>query len=259
MFFRNFCHLKSVCGRVMRGSHTDIKVPDFSKHMRNSVADPNCPSRQSEASRKLLSYTLSGILLTSGIYSVKAEVHRIVGETEQALLDAAVTRTNSFLLNKLKITKGQYFPRKHSVGSKQPQYVKSMNASADVLALAKIEINLSQIPEDRHMTFKWRGKPLFVWNRPEQAVKAVRQVPLSTLRDPQRDEDRVQEDKWFVCVGVCTHLGCVPLSHQGDFGGYYCPCHGSHFDISGRARKGPAPTNLVIPPYTLSGSSLVVG
>ncbi|ERL88366.1 cytochrome b-c1 complex subunit Rieske, mitochondrial [Dendroctonus ponderosae] len=214
MFFRNFCPLKSVCGRVMRGSHTDIKVPDFSKHMRNSVADPNCPSRQSEASRKLLSYTLSGILLTSGIYSVKGEVHR---------------------------------------------YVKSMNASADVLALAKIEINLSQIPEDRHMTFKWRGKPLFVWNRPEQAVKAVRQVPLSTLRDPQRDEDRVQEDKWFVCVGVCTHLGCVPLSHQGDFGGYYCPCHGSHFDISGRARKGPAPTNLVIPPYTLSGSSLVVG
>ncbi|XP_050309113.1 cytochrome b-c1 complex subunit Rieske, mitochondrial-like [Anthonomus grandis grandis] len=139
------------------------------------------------------------------------------------------------------------------------RYVNYMAASADVLALAQIEINLADIPEDKNVTFKWRGKPLFVWHRPEAAVKAVRSVPLNILRDPERDEDRVKDPNFLVVLGVCTHLGCVPISHQGDYGGYYCPCHGSHFDISGRARQGPAPSNLAVPKYTITGNTMLVG
>ncbi|CAG4976229.1 unnamed protein product [Parnassius apollo] len=140
------------------------------------------------------------------------------------------------------------------------QFVSSMAAAADVLALAKIEIKLGEIPEGKSVTFKWRGKPLFIRHRTQDEIVAEKAVPIDELRDPQTDEQRTQNPEWLVVIGVCTHLGCVPVANAGDFGGYYCPCHGSHYDASGRIRKGPAPLNLEVPPYSfLDDGVLVVG
>ncbi|XP_055710247.1 cytochrome b-c1 complex subunit Rieske, mitochondrial [Phlebotomus papatasi] len=140
------------------------------------------------------------------------------------------------------------------------QFVSSMSASADVLALAKIEIKLSDIPEGKSATFKWRGKPLFIRHRTSDEIATEQSVAPSSLRDPQADAERVQRPEWLVVIGVCTHLGCVPIANAGDFGGYYCPCHGSHYDASGRIRKGPAPLNLEVPFYTFpDDGTLVVG
>lgn len=136
----------------------------------------------------------------------------------------------------------------------------SMSASADVLALAKIEINLADIPEGKNVTFKWRGKPLFVRHRSADEIDQEKNVDLSSLRDPQHDSERTQQPEWLVLIGVCTHLGCVPIAGVGDYGGYFCPCHGSHYDASGRIRKGPAPLNLEVPYYEFTDdSTLVVG
>ena len=97
----------------------------------------------------------------------------------------------------------------------------------------------------------WLGSPVFVKRRTDAEIEAVRKVPLSDLKDPQKDEERVKpgKDEWLVTVGVCTHLGCVPVGGKGDYEGWYCPCHGSQYDASGRIRVGPAPENLHIPPY----------
>ncbi|XP_033626259.1 cytochrome b-c1 complex subunit Rieske, mitochondrial-like [Asterias rubens] len=138
-------------------------------------------------------------------------------------------------------------------------FVSSMSASADVLAMAKIEIKLSEIPEGKNMTFKWRGKPLFVRHRTQAEIDDVVSVDVSSLRHPQQDSERVTNPDWLVVIGVCTHLGCVPIANAGEYGGYYCPCHGSHYDASGRIRKGPAPENLEVPEYIFNGNELVVG
>ncbi|XP_035015872.1 cytochrome b-c1 complex subunit Rieske, mitochondrial [Hippoglossus stenolepis] len=138
------------------------------------------------------------------------------------------------------------------------QFVSSMSASADVLALSKIEIKLSDIPEGKNMTFKWRGKPLFVRHRTEKEVATEAAVNIAELRDPQYDKDRVINPSWVIVLGVCTHLGCVPIANAGDYGGYYCPCHGSHYDASGRIRKGPAPLNLEVPYYEFPDDDTVV-
>ncbi|KAM6123581.1 cytochrome b-c1 complex subunit Rieske, mitochondrial isoform 2-T2 [Phoenicopterus ruber ruber] len=138
------------------------------------------------------------------------------------------------------------------------QFISSLSASADVLALSKIEIKLSDIPEGKNMAFKWRGKPLFVRHRTQAEINQEAEVDLSKLRDPQHDLDRVKKPEWVILVGVCTHLGCVPIANSGDFGGYYCPCHGSHYDASGRIRKGPAPYNLEVPTYQFLSDDLVV-
>ncbi|XP_025915422.1 cytochrome b-c1 complex subunit Rieske, mitochondrial isoform X2 [Apteryx rowi] len=138
------------------------------------------------------------------------------------------------------------------------EFISSLSASADVLALSKIEIKLSDIPEGKNMAFKWRGKPLFVRHRTQAEINQEAEVDLSKLRDPQHDLDRVQKPEWVILVGVCTHLGCVPIANSGDFGGYYCPCHGSHYDASGRIRKGPAPYNLEVPTYQFVSDDLVV-
>lgn len=138
------------------------------------------------------------------------------------------------------------------------EFISSMAASADVLALAKIEIKLSDIPEGKSVTFKWRGKPLFIRHRTAGEIDTERNVNVASLRDPQHDNERVQKPQWLVLIGVCTHLGCVPIANAGDFGGYYCPCHGSHYDASGRIRKGPAPLNLEVPFYEFPGEDLLV-
>lgn len=164
-------------------------------------------------------------------------------------------RTFTYLIAGAAIVSGSYATKALVL-----QYVKFLSASAEVLALAKIEIKLSDIPEGKSVTLKWRGKPLFVRHRTKDEIDIVRAVDVQSLRDPQRDEDRTQKPEWLVIIGVCTHLGCVPINGLGDFGGYYCPCHGSHFDASGRARKGPAPLNLEVPAYVFpSENTLLVG
>ncbi|KAB8297806.1 hypothetical protein EYC80_001604 [Monilinia laxa] len=139
-------------------------------------------------------------------------------------------------------------------------FLVNMSASADVLAMAKVEVDLNAIPEGKNVIIKWRGKPVFIRHRTADEIKEAENVKVETLRDPQSDADRVKKPEWLVMVGVCTHLGCVPIGEAGDFGGWFCPCHGSHYDISGRIRKGPAPLNLEVPEYDFAEeSSLVIG
>ncbi|KAF2897825.1 hypothetical protein ILUMI_08347, partial [Ignelater luminosus] len=139
-----------------------------------------------------------------------------------------------------------------------PKFILSMSATADVLAMAKIEIKLSDIPEGKSVTFKWRGKPLFIKHRTAEEIARERAVPISVLRDPETDEQRVKKPEFLVVLGVCTHLGCVPMADAGDFGGYYCPCHGSHYDSSGRIRKGPAPLNLEVPEHNYPDDNTLI-
>jgi len=138
--------------------------------------------------------------------------------------------------------------------------VLSMSASKDVLALASLEVDLSSIEPGSTVTVKWRGKPVFIRRRTNDDVKLANSIELSSLRDPQEDSERVKDPEWLVVVGVCTHLGCIPLPNAGDYGGWFCPCHGSHYDISGRIRKGPAPYNLEVPTYSfLEDNKLLIG
>lgn len=148
-----------------------------------------------------------------------------------------------------------------SVGAKSTveTFITSMSASADVLAMAKVEVNLAAIPEGKNVVVKWQGKPVFIRHRTSHEIQEANAVELSSLKDPQTDTDRVQKPEWLVMLGICTHLGCVPIGEAGDFGGWFCPCHGSHYDISGRIRRGPAPLNLEIPQYEFDGEKLVVG
>lgn len=139
-------------------------------------------------------------------------------------------------------------------------FVESMAATADVLALAKIEVNLSEIPEGKNAVFKWRGKPLFVRHRSADEIAREQATDHTGLRHPEKDDERVQRPEWLVVLGICTHLGCVPIANAGDYGGYYCPCHGSHYDGSGRIRQGPAPLNLEVPEHSFpNDNTLLVG
>jgi ubiquinol-cytochrome c reductase iron-sulfur subunit len=117
------------------------------------------------------------------------------------------------------------------------------------LALAAIEVDINAIQEGQIVTVKWRGKPVFIRHRTAKEIAEAVNTPLSELRDPQTDADRVQKAPWLIVVGICTHLGCVPLGHEGKYDGWLCPCHGSVYDTSGRIRQGPAPLNLEVPEY----------
>ena len=144
-------------------------------------------------------------------------------------------------------------------------FIKSMSPAEDTLAAGSTEVDISMIEEGQSVTIKWRGKPVFIKKRTKEEIEAAKMVQASDLRDPQDDADRVQKEEWLVLVGVCTHLGCVPLGQKlsamkGDYDGWYCPCHGSHYDTSGRIRKGPAPTNLDVPPYSfLNDTTIKIG
>ncbi len=127
--------------------------------------------------------------------------------------------------------------------------IDQMNPSADVLALSSIEVDLSNVPEGQQLTVSWRGKPLFIRHRTERDIEEAEAVDLEDLKDPQTDAERVLNPEWLIMIGICTHLGCVPLADQGDYDGWFCPCHGSHYDTSGRIRSGPAPLNLTVPGY----------
>ena len=140
--------------------------------------------------------------------------------------------------------------------------IDSMNPAADVLALSSTEVDLSAIEEGQSITIKWRGRPVFVRRRTQAEIADAGSADIETLPDPEADEARVQRPEWLILVGVCTHLGCIPLGQRtteprGEFGGWFCPCHGSHYDTSGRIRKGPAPTNLPVPNYTFLDDNTV--
>ena len=140
------------------------------------------------------------------------------------------------------------------------KFVLSMSATADVLALASLEVDLSKIEPGQTVTVKWRGKPVFIRRRTSTEVAKENAVAVKELRDPQTDGERVVNPEWLIVVGVCTHLGCVPLPGAGDYNGWFCPCHGSHYDASGRIRKGPAPYNLEVPEYKfVSDTSVLIG
>lgn len=134
--------------------------------------------------------------------------------------------------------------------------IDSFNPTADVMSLSSVEIDLSHVKVGQAITVKWRGKPVFIRRRTAQEIAHARSVDVSELRDPQTDAQRVKKgrEEWLVVIGICTHLGCIPLGQRigaprGDYGGWYCPCHGSHYDMAGRIRKGPAPRNLDLPEY----------
>jgi len=139
-------------------------------------------------------------------------------------------------------------------------FIAALTPGRHLLAAANIEVKLDDIKEGQVMTFDWRGKPLIVWHREQKEIAEVRSTPLPDLKDPQPDEDRVQKPEYLVVLGICTHLGCVPIHHSGLYHGFFCPCHGSHYDASGRIRTGPAPKNLEVPPYHFakSGDNMIV-
>jgi ubiquinol-cytochrome c reductase iron-sulfur subunit len=161
-------------------------------------------------------------------------------------------------------------------------FIDQMNPDAATLALAEIDVDVSQVAVGQSITAKWRGKPIFIRHRTEQEVLEAKTVELSELKDPiarnanlaadapATDVNRstggqasggdgmsLAREQWLVMVGVCTHLGCIPLGTSGDYDGWFCPCHGSHYDTAGRIRQGPAPTNMAIPPYTFTSDTTV--
>ena len=144
-------------------------------------------------------------------------------------------------------------------------FLKSMSPAEDTIALGTTEVDVSNIEEGQSVTVKWRGKPVFIRKRTKDEIDAAKRVNITDLKDPEEDVDRVKRDEWLVLVGVCTHLGCVPLGQKltdskGEYNGWYCPCHGSHYDTSGRIRKGPAPENLAVPPYSfLNDTTIKIG
>ena len=140
--------------------------------------------------------------------------------------------------------------------------IDQMNPAADTLALASTEVDVSKIAKGQAITVTWRGKPVFIRHRTADEIARANAIDSAELRDPEEDETRVQKPELLVVLGVCTHLGCVPLGQKtgevkGEYEGWFCPCHGSHYDTSGRIRKGPAPTNLEVPPYEFLSDAVI--
>ncbi|MFC3753926.1 ubiquinol-cytochrome c reductase iron-sulfur subunit [Aquamicrobium ahrensii] len=154
-------------------------------------------------------------------------------------------------------------------------FIDQMRPDASTRALSSVEVDVAALEPGMSLTVKWRGKPVFVRNRTPQEIEAAQAVKLDELKDPlarnaniasdapASDVDRSAgegKENWLVMVGVCTHLGCIPLGQQGDFGGWFCPCHGSHYDTAGRIRKGPAPENMTVPVFEfISDTKIRIG
>ena len=130
--------------------------------------------------------------------------------------------------------------------------VSQMNPDASTIAAgAPVEVDLAPVAEGQVIKVFWRSKPIFISHRSKKEIDEAQKVDVKTLPDPQPDSARIKQghDQWLVLIGICTHLGCIPLAHQGQYDGFFCPCHGSVYDTSGRIRSGPAPANLSVPPY----------
>ena len=138
--------------------------------------------------------------------------------------------------------------------------IDQMNPDSSVKALATTEVDISGVELGKTITVLWKGKPIFIRRRTQEEIKEASAVDLKDLKDPQKDSERAKNPEWLVMVGICTHLGCVPLGNKGEYNGWFCPCHGSHYDTSGRVRKGPAPNNLEIPKYEfLDNNTIKIG
>ena len=139
-------------------------------------------------------------------------------------------------------------------------FIDQMNPDKSVKALASTEVDLTPIQPGNSITVLWRGKPVFIKRRTPEEIAEAKKVDIKDLKHPEKDEDRVKKEEWLVMLGICTHLGCVPLSNKGEYNGWFCPCHGSHYDTSGRIRSGPAPTNLEVPEYVfLNNKTIKIG
>jgi len=138
--------------------------------------------------------------------------------------------------------------------------IAQMNPDASTIAAgAPIEVDLAPIADGQIIKVFWRSKPIFIFHRTKKEIEEAQKVNVASLPDPEPDSARVKQghDQWLVVIGICTHLGCIPLAHQGEYGGWFCPCHGSHYDTSGRIRRGPAPQNLPVPDYVFAGDTVV--
>jgi len=142
-------------------------------------------------------------------------------------------------------------------------FISQMNPDASTIAAgAPIEVDLTPIADGQDIKVFWRGKPIYIMHRTKKQIEEARSVQVSSLPDPQPDQDRVKEghDQWLVVIGICTHLGCIPIAHEGNYDGFFCPCHCSQYDTSGRIRQGPAPANLAVPPYQfVSDTKIQIG
>tara|TARA_B100000214_G_scaffold199230_1_gene144221 strand:- start:10 stop:531 length:522 start_codon:yes stop_codon:yes gene_type:complete len=136
--------------------------------------------------------------------------------------------------------------------------VSQMNPDSSVKAMSTVEVDISKVDKGKEITVMWRGKPVFIKRRTEDEITKARNISIGELPHPETDKKRVIKDEWLVVVGICTHLGCVPINGKGEYGGWFCPCHGSHYDTSGRIRKGPAPTNLEVPKYKFVGNDKII-
>ena len=143
------------------------------------------------------------------------------------------------------------------VGAAVWPLIDQMNPDASVKALASTEVDISGVEKGQSITVLWRGKPVFIRRRTEEEIAKAKDVKLEDLPHPETDEERAKNPEWLVMLGVCTHLGCVPLGDKGEYGGWFCPCHGSHYDTSGRIRKRPAPTNMEVPKYEFVNSNTI--
>ena len=143
------------------------------------------------------------------------------------------------------------------VGAAVWPLIDQMNPDASVKALASTEVDVSSVERGQSITVLWRGKPVFIRRRTEEEIAKAKDVKLEDLPHPETDEERAKNPEWLVMLGVCTHLGCVPLGDKGEYGGWFCPCHGSHYDTSGRIRKGPAPTNMEVPKYEFVNANTI--
>ena len=143
------------------------------------------------------------------------------------------------------------------VGAAAWPLIDQMNPDRSVKALASTEVDVSSLEPGKSITVLWRGKPVFIRRRTQEEIDEARNVNIEDLPHPEKDEDRAKNPEWLVMLGICTHLGCVPLGDKGEYNGWFCPCHGSHYDTSGRIRKGPAPTNMEIPKYEFVNSNTI--
>ena len=143
------------------------------------------------------------------------------------------------------------------VGAVAWPLIDQMNPDASVKALASTEVDVSGVEKGQSITVLWRGKPVFIRRRTDEEISKAKEVKLEDLPHPETDEERAKNPEWLVMLGVCTHLGCVPLGDKGEYGGWVCPCHGSHYDTSGRIRKGPAPTNMEVPKYEFVNANTI--
>ena len=143
------------------------------------------------------------------------------------------------------------------VGATMWPLIDQMNPDSSAKALATTEVDVSSVELGKTITVLWRGKPIFIRRRTKEEIEEASAVDLKDLKDPEKDEDRAKDPEWLVMIGVCTHLGCIPLGEKGEYNGWFCPCHGSHYDTSGRVRKGPAPNNLEIPKYEFVDKNII--